>query len=122
MSVKFERRYPKASSGRALRFWLLIVMAALCMGLLAYAIERQMRGPGHIEVHYLSATQFLVQGDTTQYEELASKVLKQLEGRAAQNVELHLYLPKQVPTAEVLPLVQLLQATQCPLRLHKRGD
>lgn len=121
--MAFRRNFEAASSGDRRRKLLLLIGCLVLLPLLVYLIKQQYSTePARIELQMLSNNSYIVQGNTTNFQELAS-TLRKVHQTAAQyehGYEIDLSIAPSIQNTDTLrAVIQVINALDISYTIKK---
>lgn len=118
--IKFRRSLPNAPKSR--RRPLTIILAITLIAVLALTLPRFLQ-PSRtiIDIRCLPQNQFIIQADTTHFDQFASVLLSQLRKAKQQTdssqIEIQLHIPNSFAAQQITDILSLTQAAHPIIRL-----
>lgn len=110
--VKFRRTTPRARGKKRL-IPMLVAVALLLLGVkLLFNQFTNLPRTELIQIVFVERNKYLINGDTTDYDEFASTLLSALKAskQNAENITINMQIPKGKTVVDVADIVQLIQA------------
>ena len=121
--MAFRRNFESASSGDMRRKVLLLIGCLVALPLLVYLIQRQYApGPARVELEMLYNNYYIVQGDATNFQELASTLRKthKTASKNKEGYEIDLNIDPSVPNTDTLrAVIQVISALDVRYTIKK---
>lgn len=120
--MAFRRNIAKASDRAIQRKVVMLLISAVILVVLGILVWGPSDQPNKIQLEILAADQFIVQQDTTNYQELASFLRKAVETAKKEHLknEIEVILPLKIQTEELTPILMLVSAMDLKWNLTYR--